>query len=86
MASCAFHITWDGKNGEYEVWPNLKTVVTSVAQDDKLSSHQCTMLPASGEYQRGSQTNLHWALTQRPGSKWTLPQVSAPLIGNAKTL
>ena len=48
MASCAFHITWDGKNGEYEVWPNLKTVVTSVAQDDKLSSHQCTMLPASG--------------------------------------
>ena len=26
----------------------LKTVVTSAAQDDKLSSHQCIMLPASG--------------------------------------
>ena len=25
----------------------LKTVVTSVAQDDKLPSHQCMMLPAS---------------------------------------
>ena len=27
----------------------LKTVVISVAQDDKLSSHQCMMLPASGK-------------------------------------
>jgi hypothetical protein len=57
----------------------LKTVVPSVAQDDKLSSHQCTMLPAS-EISWGLSDEPYLAVSQRLGSKWMLPQVLATLI------
>lgn len=62
MPSCACHITRGGKNGEQEVWPDLHTVVTSAAQDDKLSSHRCVLPPAS---------------ELSAGCPWALPQASA---------
>lgn len=36
-----------GKNGERQVWPDRHAAVTSAAQNDKLSSHQCVRLPDS---------------------------------------
>lgn len=55
------------------------TVVTSVAQDDKLSSHLHKTLPAS-KYQLASQMGPHWVLSLRPGSKWALLRVHVTLI------
>lgn len=47
MALHAFHIAWMGRTVNRKTGQTLNTVVTSVAQDDKLSSHPYRTLPAS---------------------------------------
>lgn len=50
----------------------LKTVVPSVARDDRLSSHQC-IKSSTSEIPSGLFGSPPWVLSQRWESKWSHP-------------